>query len=113
MREFPPPNSLTTLHTWAHLALAVHMNAGLTNDTQVTPTTLEGHSHAELKSLRLLPQLVRTEEASWMREVQRPTIHHLDILQLLLLHYIYFKQLGLLSGQDFRDKTHDQGLNIQ
>ena len=35
--------------------------------TQLSLTTLSGHSHTGFKSLRLPLQLVRTEEASWMR----------------------------------------------
>ena len=60
----PSPDSLTTIHTWAHLVLATDVEASLVNVPQVAPatetqsshvslTTLQGHSHAELKSLQL------------------------------------------------------------
>ena len=39
------PESLTTIHTWAHLALATHMKDGLINDTQVALTTLKLRAH--------------------------------------------------------------------
>ena len=42
------------------------MRAGWVNDPQVALTTLQGHSHTVLKPATPL-QLVRTEEASWMR----------------------------------------------
>ena len=34
------PNSLTTIHTWAHLALATHMKASWVNNPHVSLTTL-------------------------------------------------------------------------
>ena len=33
------PYSITTIHTWDHLALATHMKAGLNYDPQVALTT--------------------------------------------------------------------------
>ena len=41
----PSQDSLTTFHTWAHLALVTHMNAGLTNDPQTALTTLKLGAH--------------------------------------------------------------------
>ena len=35
------PDSLTTIHTWAHLALATHMRADLKNDPQVALTIVK------------------------------------------------------------------------
>ena len=34
-------DSLTTIHTWTHLALATHMKSSQVNDLQVAPTTLK------------------------------------------------------------------------
>ena len=36
----PSPDGLTTIYTWAHLALAAHMKAGWVNDPQVAFMTL-------------------------------------------------------------------------
>ena len=40
-----PPDSLTTIHTWAYLALVTHMKFGLTNDPQVALMTLKLSAH--------------------------------------------------------------------
>ena len=39
------PDGLTTIHTWAHLTLATHMKAGLTNDPSVALTTVKLRIH--------------------------------------------------------------------
>ena len=36
----PSVESLTTIHTWAHLALTTHMKAGWVSNPQVAPMTL-------------------------------------------------------------------------
>ena len=41
----PSPDSLTTIHTLAHLALATHMKASTVNDPQVALTTLKLRAH--------------------------------------------------------------------
>ena len=41
----PFPNSLTTIHTWAHLAIATNMRAGWVNDRQVGLMTLKLRAH--------------------------------------------------------------------
>ena len=49
----PSPDSLTTIHTWDHLDLETHMNDSETQSSQVSLTTLWGHSHTEFKTLQL------------------------------------------------------------
>ena len=71
------PDSLTTIHTCAHLVLATHMKAGWVNNPQVALTPLKLRAHTcpkrpwkdtPTQSLKATPlQLVRTEEASWVR----------------------------------------------
>ena len=41
----PSPDSLTTTHTWAHLAWATYMKASLVNNPQVAQTTLKLRAH--------------------------------------------------------------------
>ena len=44
-------DSQTTIHTWAHLALATHMKAGSANDPQVDLMSLKLSSHVSLTTL--------------------------------------------------------------
>ena len=41
----PCPDGLTTIHTWADLALETHMKAGLINYLQVALMTLKLRAH--------------------------------------------------------------------
>ena len=41
----PSPDSLTTIHTWAHLVLATHMKAGWVKDPKVALRTLKLRAH--------------------------------------------------------------------
>ena len=41
----PSTNSLTNIHTWAHLATETYMKAGWVNDPRVAPTTLKLGAH--------------------------------------------------------------------
>ena len=41
----PSPDSFTTIHTWAHLALATHVKASWVNNPQVAMTTLKLRAH--------------------------------------------------------------------
>ena len=43
--QFFSPDSLTTIHTWAHPAIATDMKAGLTNNSQLALTTLKLRAH--------------------------------------------------------------------
>ena len=55
----PSAYILTTIHTWAHLALANHMKAGWTNNPQVALTTLKLRAHTcPYVSVRKLPHWV-------------------------------------------------------
>ena len=47
----PSPDSLTTIHTWAHLVLATDVEASLVNVPQVAPATETQSSHVSLTTL--------------------------------------------------------------
>ena len=78
-------------HSWAHLALANNMKAGLTNDPQVALMTLTLRAHVSLNnSVRTLPQFQSLRLHAWsllderwdvlnkLKQIQLHTIQHLD-----------------------------------
>ena len=110
------PDTLTTIHTWAHLALETHIKTGLTNDSEtqsshVSLRTLWGHSNTKFKSL--LDE--RWNIFNKLKHVQLPTIKHLDVQSLSITYPAITElllELWLLAWQPPCPQLHQQPLQL-